>query len=373
MKSNGVEGVDRELLAISYENLKPMVGMNVVASGGVSTILWLGGANWPLIWFAAVAILSAGRFILGARLTRDVILNGTPGQSARWRRHFAIGLYASAASWTALSLFVSRSHGADQFMVAIILSALAAGGTGILAAMLREGRVYITAMLGPVSLLLFNHDRQGLIMTFLGLVFGVVMIVVHNRNHLAIRRGIELKIENLDLVSDLKALNRDLEQRIEERTEALVNAANSDSLTGLPNRRRLLSWMHAHLHPDDGREAAVLFLDLDRFKQINDAMGHDVGDRILQAVVGRLNPLVPEGALLALGRGRVRSGAGAWRGRSPPGGADRKWTDRSGQSAFRDRGTEYIARAVRRSCDVSNRCNHARSAHSRGRSRCRGG
>ncbi|MEO9132091.1 MAG: bifunctional diguanylate cyclase/phosphodiesterase [Sphingomonas sp.] len=299
MESRGVEGVDRELLAISFENLKPMVVINVVASGSVSTVLWLGGANWPLVWFAVAAIVSAGRFALGAHLTRDVVLNGTAAQSARWRRQFAIGLYASASLWTALSLFVSRSHGAEQFMVAIVLSAMAAGGTGTLAATLREGRVYIAAMLGPVSLLLFSYDEQGLIMTFLGLVFLVVMFVVHNRNHLTIRCGIELKIKNVDLVNDLQALNRDLEQRIEERTEALVNAANSDSLTGLPNRRRLLSWMQAHLHPDGGREAAALFLDLDRFKQINDAMGHDVGDRILQAVVGRLNLLVPDGALLA--------------------------------------------------------------------------
>ena len=299
MESEGIKGVDRELLAISYENLKPMVGMNVVASGGVSMVLWLGGADWALVWFAAVAILCAGRFSFGAHLTRDIILNGSPVQSARWRRQFAIGVYASAASWAALSLLVSRSDSADQFMVSMILSAMAAGGTGILAATLREGRIYIAAMVGPASLLLFNHDRQGLIMTFLGLVFVVVMLVVHNRNHLTIRRGIELKNANVDLVRDLQALNRDLERRIEERTEALASAANSDSLTGLPNRRRLLSWMQANLHPDDGREAAALFLDLDRFKQINDAMGHDVGDRILQAVVARLTRLVPDGALLA--------------------------------------------------------------------------
>ncbi|MEO7688508.1 MAG: GGDEF-domain containing protein, partial [Sphingomonas sp.] len=168
MKSEGIKGVDRELLAISYENLKPMVGMNVVASGGVSTVLWLGGADWALVWFAAVAILCAGRFSFGAHLTRDIILNSSPVQSARWRRQFAIGVYASAASWAALSLLVSRSASADQFMVSMILSAMAAGGTGILAATVREGRIYIAAMVGPASLLLFNHDRQGLIMTFLG-------------------------------------------------------------------------------------------------------------------------------------------------------------------------------------------------------------
>jgi diguanylate cyclase (GGDEF)-like protein len=299
MNPEGVEGVDRELLAISYENLKPMLGVNVVAGGCVSMIVWPGGAHWILIWFAAVGMVSVGRFSFGAKLTRDIILAGTSAQAARWRRQFGLGLYASAASWAALSLFVSRSHVADQYMVAIIISAMAAGGTGIIAAMAREGRIYIAAMLGPASVMLFSHDQPGMIMTFLGLGFMGVMLVVHHRNHIAIRRGVELKNENVDLVRDLQALNTDLERRIAERTEALVNAANSDSLTGLPNRRRLLSWMQAHLNPDNGREAAALFLDLDRFKQINDAMGHDVGDRVLQAVVGRLNILLPDGAMFA--------------------------------------------------------------------------
>eukprot|EP01035_Chromulina_nebulosa_P038525 gene38524-52041_t len=256
MPSGDSEEVDRELLAISYENLKTMLGMNVIASGGVATILWSGGAQWAWAWLAVAAIIAGARFSHGARITRAIILGGTPDQAARWRLQFGIGLYASAASWAVLALVVGESRNADQYMVAIIVSALAAGGTGVMAAMVREGRIYIAGMLGPASVLLFRHDHQGLIMTCLGLVFLLVMLIVHHRNHRVIRHSIELKIENLSLVRDLQTLNHDLERRIEERTAALVNAANSDSLTGLPNRRRLLAWMHAHLNPDDGREAA---------------------------------------------------------------------------------------------------------------------
>jgi diguanylate cyclase (GGDEF)-like protein len=299
MYLGGFKAIDRELLAISYENLKPMIGMNLIASCGVSLILYSGGANWALAWLAATTILAAARFIHAAAIGRDAILECSSDQAVRRRLQYRIGLYLSAACWAALSLCVSQSHSADKYLVAIIVSALGAGGTGIMAATLREGRVYIVAMLAPASILLFKHDGQGLIMTFMGLVFLFVMLVVHKRNHVAIRYSMELKGENLDLVRDLQALNADLEQRIEDRTEALVNAANSDSLTGLPNRRRLLSWMHTQLYPDNGLEAAALFLDLDRFKQVNDAMGHEVGDRILQAAVGRIKSLVPQGAMFA--------------------------------------------------------------------------
>ncbi|WP_353203300.1 EAL domain-containing protein [Sphingomonas sp.] len=299
MHAREPQSVERDLLAIAFENLKPMLGMNFVACGGVSIILWSDGAHWVAWWFAAAAILVFLRYGLSARLPRAVILGGTLGQSVRWRRQFAVGLYLSAALWAGLALLVSHSNSPSQYMVAIIISALAAGGSGVMASMLREGRVYIAMMLGPASILLFASDHQGGVMTILGLMFLIVMLVIHRRNYLAIHCSVVLKNQNVDLVRDLQALNTDLERRIEERTRALADAANSDSLTGLPNRRRLLAWMHTHLHADNGRDAAALFLDLDRFKQINDAMGHDVGDRILRGVTERLSGLLPDNAIFA--------------------------------------------------------------------------
>lgn len=299
MHAREPESVERELLAIAFENLKPMLAMNFVACGGVSIILWSDGAHWAGWWFATAATLVFLRYGLSARLSRGVILGGTLRQSARWRCQFAVGLYLSAALWAGLSLLVSHSNNSSEYMVAIIISALAAGGSGIMASLLREGRLYIAMMLGPASILLFASDHQGGVMVILGLVFLIIMIVIHKRNYVAIRCSVVLKNENLDLVRDLQMLNSDLERRIEERTSALADAANSDSLTGLPNRRRLLAWMHTHLHADNGRDAAALFLDLDRFKQINDAMGHDVGDRILRGVTERLSGLIPDNAMFA--------------------------------------------------------------------------
>lgn len=299
MHDGETDSVERELFAMTCENLKPMVGMNFVACAGVSLILWSGGTQWVLGWFAIAVMVGVWRYNFGARLPRAVIMAGTSRQVARWRGRFATGLYVSAALWASLSLLVSRSHLPSQYMLAIVLSALAAGGSGIMATVLREGRIYIVVMLGPASILLFDHGDQGWVMMLLGLVFLLVMLLVHSRNHTAIRCSVVLKIENVELVRNLQTLNVDLEHRINERTSALADAANSDSLTGLPNRRRLLAWMQTHLDADKGRDAAALFLDLDRFKQINDAMGHDVGDRILKAVCERLAPLIPDNAMFA--------------------------------------------------------------------------
>ena len=299
MHADKADSVDRELFAITCENLKAMVGMSFVACAGVSFILWSSGAHWVVGWFAVGTIMGAYRYGFTIRLSRAVIMAGTPRQLARWRHEFAAGLYLSAALWASLSLLVSRAHLPSQYMLAIVVSALAAGGSGIMATVLREGRIYIVVMLAPASILLFDSDHQGWVMRLLGLVFLFVMLLVHGRNHTAIRCSVVLRTENLELVRDLQTLNTDLEHRIDERTRALADAANSDSLTGLPNRRRLLTWMQSHLDADRGRDAAALFLDLDRFKQINDAMGHDVGDRMLKAVSERIARLIPANAMLA--------------------------------------------------------------------------
>lgn len=84
-------------------------------------------------------------------------------------------------------------------------------------------------------------------------------------------------------------INETLE-RLDNSQEQLRQLATRDPLTGLPNRALLLERLdHALARARRGRlGVASLFLDLDRFKQINDSLGHELGDRLLQAVADRL-------------------------------------------------------------------------------------
>jgi diguanylate cyclase (GGDEF)-like protein len=80
--------------------------------------------------------------------------------------------------------------------------------------------------------------------------------------------------------------------------EKLGYDATHDSLTGLANRAHLSSQIN-HVLSTPGHEAAVLLLDLDRFKEVNDALGHDVGDRLLTVVGDRLRNSLPTSAVVA--------------------------------------------------------------------------
>ena len=86
------------------------------------------------------------------------------------------------------------------------------------------------------------------------------------------------------------------EQR--NNAERLEWAASHDGLTGLPNRFRFLERLGAYLEAAAPGSIAVLFIDIDNFKVINDSLGHDAGDQLLQAMSERLRSVVRDRDLL---------------------------------------------------------------------------
>jgi len=85
-------------------------------------------------------------------------------------------------------------------------------------------------------------------------------------------------------------LSKQAEQEIED-------LAYYDPLTHLPNRRLMLDHIHHAMAANarSGNKSALLFLDLDRFKTLNDTLGHDMGDLLLQQVAERLTTCIREG------------------------------------------------------------------------------
>ena len=101
----------------------------------------------------------------------------------------------------------------------------------------------------------------------------------------------------------ISAVGRDVtEQR--RLHDALAHRATHDVLTGLPNRALLLDVLGEAVNRElaAGSSVAVLFIDLDRFKAVNDELGHDVGDDLLRAVAERFSSVLrPRDVVARLG------------------------------------------------------------------------
>ncbi len=105
------------------------------------------------------------------------------------------------------------------------------------------------------------------------------------------------------------SLRRKAEQQLIENQHRLDRMAHHDQLTGLPNRHYLAAFLPEAIAEAQaaGTMLGVVFLDLDRFKHINDTRGHETGDKLLQEVAARLRTCVRDSdVVISHGRGRVR-------------------------------------------------------------------
>jgi diguanylate cyclase (GGDEF)-like protein len=232
--------------ALAYPLLNMVVGASVV--GIVATVGLDAGRRWGYL-IAGLTALTAADVVYALRLADDSYVIGTP-LDAGW----AIGL-TLVAVWVAGSDAGPRpQRGAARRTWALTVPALAtAAGLGVL--------------------ILSSQTEVSLLAVCLA---SVTLVVAAARTQLA--------FSQLAKMADLRS------------------QARTDDLTGLPNRRALYSDVPLKLAALNGRPSALLLLDLDRFKEVNDSLGHDVGDRLLVHVSQRLaEQLNPEDLLARLG------------------------------------------------------------------------
>ncbi|MEH7179373.1 DUF4084 domain-containing protein [Neobacillus vireti] len=147
---------------------------------------------------------------------------------------------------------------------------------------------YISVLLLFMVMIFQNKETKGLI---IGSAVAILLVIV---------RHVSTSIENQSLLSKYHDLTEELELKIGERTEELSSKnrqllsavrrmkhmAYHDVLSGLPNRRMFLERLVTAM--DEAKrnhfKLAVIFIDLDRFKNINDTLGHEFGDLLLKHV-----------------------------------------------------------------------------------------
>lgn len=105
-------------------------------------------------------------------------------------------------------------------------------------------------------------------------------------------------------ITKLKKIQKDLEsslKSVDQHKELLEYQANHDSLTDLPNRTLFMDRLNQAVHTAkrNNNKVAILFIDLDDFKEINDSLGHEIGDKVLIKFAKRMNKNMRESDTLA--------------------------------------------------------------------------
>lgn len=111
-----------------------------------------------------------------------------------------------------------------------------------------------------------------------------------------LRRRLIAVLGNL---SETLRMNRRYAQRLQKKSERMAFRASHDPLTLLPNRDHFDETLRGRLAEPEPGEVAVMFIDLDRFKSVNDTLGHDAGDRLLSITAERLQKCFRKSDLLA--------------------------------------------------------------------------
>lgn len=153
----------------------------------------------------------------------------------------------------------------------------------------------IDRALWRVSLLIFG---------IFGALFLLQLFVVRRAHRILRQQSTALETANRDLDLRVQARTAELEAEIVERRGAeqrLDHLAHHDPLTNLPNRLMFAEQLRKSiaLAARNERQLAVLFIDLDRFKEVNDTLGHSVGDELLVDVTRRLVTRLRTGDTLA--------------------------------------------------------------------------
>lgn len=100
-------------------------------------------------------------------------------------------------------------------------------------------------------------------------------------------------------LSELGAMMHDLAHSLESSHQRLYKQAHTDSLTDLPNRKALLDHLTTRAAKQDAGGTALLFIDLDDFKMVNDTFGHESGDQLLRVIADRLRSATRDNDLVA--------------------------------------------------------------------------
>lgn len=206
-----------------------------------------------------------------------------------WKCIFFIGALLGGITWgLAGSVLFINANSVDQTLIIFVLAGVTAGALPLLSADVPSAAVFISASLLPlITLLCFSNFRS--IYPLFGIAgtgYYFYLLILCARLHDIIKNSIGLKFENDILLHNISQTKNELEII----NKKLAHAATHDPLTNLANRSLFEFSLQKAIERARRNNSifALFYIDLDNFKEINDAYGHHIGDQLLVKLIGRI-------------------------------------------------------------------------------------
>ena len=250
---------------------------------------------------------------------------------------FGLLVTLNALLWAVQSLlFFPSLDPARQVMMMLLMVAFTTGAVYSLCVSRTIAMIHASCTIGSISYLLITSQTDMSVVGYTGIIYLILVFVWASTHQRRIAAEIGTRQQNRRLMQtavrqhnkarslnnklqkaqkSLLELNHQLEERVKQRTSLLrreiseregvqrelESLATRDPLTRLANRAKLEEVMQSEIANADesGQLVALFFIDLDRFKEINDGLGHDIGDRVLEIVARRLQHRAENAACVA--------------------------------------------------------------------------
>jgi diguanylate cyclase (GGDEF)-like protein len=280
------------------------IGVSLIANSFIAlttaTVLWLDGPDERILfWFIAVLAINAARLVTVNLINRRGLAERRPD---RVLALLSGGALLGGLSWS-LSPFIGdgvHTVGVHAYIIFIVC--------GICAGSLMQSTAYSRTALffsGPplaaaFTSLLITWTPASIVIAADALLLSVMMV---RASLLSQKDFIRSQVDRLNaerLAASLSSANAEISQSYQQ----LARLANRDPLTGLGNRSLFNQRLRSLLDERSVRHnsLALLAIDLDRFKAINDTMGHGAGDIVLAEIAARLSSLTgPTDTVVRLG------------------------------------------------------------------------
>jgi diguanylate cyclase (GGDEF)-like protein len=311
-----------------FESTRPGGLANIFASWLVyALVIGSNQQSYALLLAATITLLSIIRILVSDYYLRISETDHTEKKLKSCLNRHLLLTFAIGISWGLFALMqISQENDAIRNIVFLINFGMIAGSLATLSVWLPAYIAYIFPQsIGIFSVLALQGTELSLYMAAAFFVFTIIMISGGLGVYRSHKQEIIFMLKNKELIGDLnnEVLHRtetqvlleeskhDLEEKVKDRTielelinnnlktqilekeraeESLEYIAYHDELTGLPNRNLLLDRINHSIKTAERNKQSlgVLFLDLDRFKVINDTLGHEIGDKLIVEVSNRL-------------------------------------------------------------------------------------